>query len=57
MATMGNNLSGHAGEVRMTVEIVRKETGLKETHELVGYVDEQQLKDMQDGSNAQHSGS
>jgi hypothetical protein len=33
-----SNLQGQPGEVRMTIQIKRKETGETETHELVGKV-------------------
>jgi hypothetical protein len=54
MATMGSNLEGKVGEVRMTVEVKRAATGLTETHELVGYLDAEQvekLKEVQIGCN------
>lgn len=47
------NLQGAKAEVRMTVEIVRKDTGKVETAELVGYVnaeDLEKLKGTQNGS-------
>jgi hypothetical protein len=49
-------LCGKVGEVRMTVEITRKETGKVETYDIIGFLDEDQLKEVQNGSNAQHSG-
>jgi hypothetical protein len=49
-------LSGQVGEVRMTVEITRKETGKVETYDLVGFLDEDKLKELQNGSNSQPSG-
>lgn len=48
-------LQGQMGELRFTVEIKRKETGLVEKVELVGYLNEQQLKEIQNGSDSQHS--
>lgn len=51
------DLSGAVGELRFTVEIKRKETGKVETVELVGYLDEDKLKEIQNGSDTQHSGS
>lgn len=39
----------------MTLEIKRKETGKVETVELVGFLDEQKLKELQNGSDTQHS--
>ena len=50
-------LSGQVGEVRMTVEITRKETGKVETYDLVGFLDEDQLKELQNGSDTLDSGS
>jgi hypothetical protein len=48
-------LSGQLGELRFTLEIKRKETGKTETVELVGYIDEAKLKEIQSGSDSQHS--
>ena len=48
---MNNALVGQVGELRLQVEITRKETGKIETYELVGFVDENKLKELQDGSN------
>jgi hypothetical protein len=45
-------LSGQVGELRFTLQIVRKETGLTDTVELVGYLDEEKLKELQNGSNS-----
>lgn len=41
------DLTGQVGELRMSVQIVRKATGEVETHELVGFVNEEQLKQLQ----------
>jgi hypothetical protein len=49
-------LSGQVGELRFTIEITRKETGKTETVEMVGFLDEQKLKELQDGSNPLRSG-
>jgi len=49
-------LGGQVGELRFQVEITRKETGKIETYELVGFLNEEKLKELQDGSNSQHSG-
>ena len=57
MASMG--LQGQPGELRMTIEIKRKETGKVETVELVGHADPEKLKQIlenEHGSNAQHGG-
>ena len=48
-------LSGQMGELRFTVEIKRKDTGKVEQVELVGYLDEDKLKELQSGGNSQHS--
>ena len=50
-------LCGQVGELRLSVQVTRKETGETENYELVGFLDEDQLKEVQNGSNAQHSGS
>jgi len=42
------SLMGQAGELSITVQITRKATGLTENVELVGYVDADQLKQLQD---------
>lgn len=44
------NLAGQIGELRFTVEVKRKETGKVETYELVGFLDEEKLKELQNGS-------
>lgn len=46
------DLQGQVGEIRMTLEIKRKETGKVETVELVGFVDEDKLKELQDGGHS-----
>jgi hypothetical protein len=49
-------LGGQIGEVRMTVQVTRKETGKIETYDLVGFLDEDQLKELQNGSDTLDSG-
>ena len=49
-------LCGKVGELRLSVQVTRKETGETENYELVGFLDADQLKEVQNGSNAQHSG-
>lgn len=44
MASMGSNIVGEPGELRMTVEVKRKATGLVEKYELVGHADPDKLK-------------
>lgn len=43
-------LQGQVGELRMTLQITRAETGKTETVELVGFLDEEKLKELQHGS-------
>jgi hypothetical protein len=50
-------LGGEVGELRFTVQVKRAETGKVEEYELVGYLDEQKLKELQDGGNSLDSGS
>jgi hypothetical protein len=49
-------LMGQPGELRFTVEVKRKETGLVEKYDLVGYLDEDKLKENYLGSNTLDSG-
>ena len=49
-------LNGQIGELRMTVQVTRKETGKVETYDLVGFLDEDQLKEFQNGSDTFDSG-
>lgn len=46
------DLQGQVGELRMTVEIKRKNTGEVEKFDLVGFVDPEKLKELQHGSNS-----
>lgn len=46
------DLQGQVGELRMTLEIKRKETGKVETVELIGFIDEAKLKELQDGGHS-----
>lgn len=50
-------LTGQVGELRLTVEIIRKDTGVVEQHELVGYLDADKLKELQHGSHPLDSSS
>jgi hypothetical protein len=50
-----SNLSGQAGELRFKLQITRKETGKVDEVELVGFLDEEKLKEIQNGCNPQHS--
>ena len=47
-----SNLGGQMGELRFTVQITRKETGKVEEVELVGFLDEEKLKELQNGSHS-----
>jgi len=46
-----NALTGQIGEVQMTIQITRKETGKVEEFKLIGFLDEEKLKELQNGSN------
>ena len=48
-------LNGQPGELRFSIEIKRAETGAVEHYELVGFLDEEKLKELQNGSDPQHS--
>jgi hypothetical protein len=50
------DLVGQPGELRFTVEIKRADTGKVDTYDLVGYLDEDKLKELQNGGDTQHSG-
>ena len=44
-------LQGQKAELRFTLEITRKETGKVEQYELIGHLDADKLKELQNGSN------
>jgi len=44
-------MNGQIGELRFSVQITRKDGRVEEV-ELVGYLDEDKLKELQNGSNA-----
>lgn len=46
-------LSGQVGELRFTLEITRKDTGKVEQVEMIGFIDEEQLKQFQSGNKPQ----
>ena len=46
-----SDLIGAVGEVQMTIQIKRKETGKVEEFKLTGFLDEDQLKELQNGGN------
>lgn len=48
-------LEGQIGELRMTLQVTRKDTGKVEEVTLVGFLDEDKLKELQNGSDPQHS--
>lgn len=50
-----SSLGGQMGELRFTVQITRKETGKVEEVELIGYLDEEKLKELQNGGNSLNS--
>jgi len=51
-----SELSGQVGELRFSVQVTRKETGAVEDYELVGFLDENQLKENYFGSDTLDSG-
>lgn len=51
-----SDLIGAVGEVQMTIQIKRKETGKVEEFKLTGFLDEDQLKEIQNGSNTLNGG-
>jgi hypothetical protein len=51
-----NDLKGAVGELNMTVTITRKETGKVEEFKLTGFLDEQQLKELQNGGYSLNGG-
>lgn len=50
------NLNGQVGELRFSVQITRAETGVVENYELVGFLDGEKLKELQNGSDTLDSG-
>lgn len=51
-----SELGGQIGELRFSVQVTRKETGETENYELVGFLDENKLKELQNGSDPLDSG-
>jgi len=49
-------LQGQKAELRFTLEITRKETGKVEQYELIGHLDADKLKELQNGSNTLDNG-
>ena len=49
-------LQGQAAELRFTVEIKRKDTGAIEQYNLIGHIDADKLKELQDGSHPLDNG-
>lgn len=45
-------LNGQPGELRLTLQITRKATGKVEKVELVGFIDKDKLKEIQNGSHS-----
>jgi hypothetical protein len=43
-----SNIAGKVGELRFTVQVTRAETGKVEDYELVGFIDPEQLKAIQE---------
>lgn len=52
-----SELNGQPGEVHLTIQIKRKETGNVETYDLVGKIAQEEHEEKDNGSNPQHSGS
>jgi len=50
------SLNGQLGELRFTVQVTRGDTGKVEEYEFVGKIAEDQLKELTDGGDPQHSG-
>ncbi len=48
------SLNGQMGEVRFTIEVKRADTGKVDQYEMVGFLDEDKLKELQNGSDSQH---
>lgn len=51
------DLQGHVGELSFTVQITRKDSGQVEHYQMVGYLNEEQLKEINHGSNSLDGGS
>jgi len=51
-----NDLKGTIGELTMTIQVTRKETGKVEEFKLTGFLDADQLKELQNGSNTLNGG-
>lgn len=49
-------LQGQIGELSLTVQVVRKETGKVEEYQLTGFLDEDQLKALQAQSDSNPEG-
>lgn len=50
-----NTLTGQLGELRMTIKVTRKETGKVEEYDVIGYTDEEKLKEILNGSDTLNS--
>lgn len=48
------DLTGSIGELSFTVSITRKETGKTEEYQLVGVIDEEQLKALKNAETKEH---
>ena len=44
------DLQGQVGELKFTLKVTRKETGLTEEVDMVGFIDEAKLKELQDAN-------
>jgi hypothetical protein len=48
-------IAGSLGELRLSLEIKRKETGETETVDLVGFINEEDLKKLQESENGSNT--
>lgn len=44
------DLQGKTGELKFTLQVTRKETGLTEEVEMIGFIDDEKLKELQDAN-------
>lgn len=44
------DLQGKIGELKFTLQVTRKETGLTEEVEMIGFIDDEKLKELQDAN-------
>lgn len=44
------DLQGKIGELKFTLQVTRKETGLTEEVEMIGFIDDEKLQELQDAN-------